>query len=144
MLYTEIDNFIAGARKSGNKTALKVLQLIKSEFQKFLTSSKDAKLDTIQEAKILLKMQSQWLEELDSLKKANRDTIELEATIRILQEFTPELPSESKIIEYTKEVVASYDSVSMKDMKSIMNKVKEKYPLADGKIISQVVKNTLQ
>lgn len=144
MLHIELDNFIAGARKSGNKTTLKVLQLIKAEFQKFLTSSKDAKLDVLQEARILLKMQSQWLEELDSLKRAGRDTTELESTIRILREFTPELPLESEVVECTKEVIASYESVSMKNMRSIMSKVKEKYPLADGKIISQVVKNALQ
>jgi len=37
MLHTELDSYIAEARRASNKSALKVLQLIKAEFQKYLT-----------------------------------------------------------------------------------------------------------
>lgn len=145
-MYTELDKYIAEARKNGHKSVLKVLQLIKAEFQKFLTSSKDAKLDEVQEAKILLKMKDQWLDELQMREKAGRDVTELRSEVELLTGYIPELPTSEDIESYTREVITAYKAgaLSMRDMKPIMNIVKEKYPLADGKIISQVVRSILQ
>ena len=151
MLHTELDKYIAEARKNGYKSTLKVLQLVKAEFQKFLTSSKDAKLDEVQEAKILLKMKDQWLDELQTREKAGRDTTELRSDVELLTGYIPALPTTEDIESYTREAVTAYKTtmpdgyaLSMRDMMPIMSIVKEKYPLADGKVISQVVRSFLQ
>lgn len=151
MLYTELDSYIAEARRASNKSALKVLQLIKAEFQKYLTSSKDAKLDEIQEAKILIKMRDQWIEELNFRDQNGRDVTELNSELGVLIGYIPELPSNSDVEEYTAAAVTAYKttkpdgySLSMKDMKPLMAIVREKFPLADGKVISQVVRSMLQ
>ena len=148
MLNTEIDAKIAEARKSGDKSLLKVLQLIKAEFIKHKTSSKDAKLDEIQETKILMKMKEQWLDEFEMLCSNNRDGSQLMNEIQILEEFIPELPTEEEIKEYTRQVVLDFidqssSPLSMKDMKAIMNIVKERSPLADGGIIAKTFKEYL-
>ena len=149
MLHTELDNYLAEARKAGNKTALKVLQLIKAEFQKYLTSSKDAKLDEVQEAKILMKMRDQWIEELNFRDQNGRDITELNSELGVLLEYIPELPSNSDIEEYTLEAVETYrntksEKLSMKDMKPLISIVREKFPLADGKVISKVLQGILR
>ena len=149
MLHIELDNYLAEARKAGNKTALKVLQLIKAEFQKYLTSSKDAKLDEVQEAKILMKMRDQWIEELNFRDQNGRDITELNSELGVLLEYIPELPSNSDIEEYTLEAVETYrntksEKLSMKDMKPLMAIVREKFPLADGKVISKVLQGILK
>ena len=149
MLHIELDNYLAEARKAGNKTALKVLQLIKAEFQKYLTSSKDAKLDEVQEAKILMKMRDQWIEELNFRDQNGRDITELNSELGVLLEYIPELPSNSDIEEYTLEAVETYrntksEKLSMKDMKPLMAIIREKFPLADGKVISKVLQGILR
>ena len=149
MLHIELDNYLAEARKAGNKTALKVLQLIKAEFQKYLTSSKDAKLDEVQEAKILMKMRDQWIEELNFRDQNGRDITELNSELGVLLEYIPELPSNSDIEKYTLEAVETYrntksEKLSMKDMKPLMAIVREKFPLADGKVISKVLQGILK
>lgn len=149
MLHTELDSYIAEARRTSNKSALKVLQLIKAEFQKYLTSSKDAKLDEVQEAKILMKMRDQWIEELNFRDQNGRDITELNSELGVLLEYIPELPSNSDIEEYTLEAVETYkntksEKLSMKDMKPLMAIVREKFPLADGKVISKVLQGILK
>lgn len=147
-MYKEIDNMISDARKSGEKSLLKVLQLIKAEFQKFLTSKNAGELDEVQEAKILMKLAEQWKEEYNNLLHAKRNTYEIIEDIEILKRFIPEPPTKEEIEGYTEGVFdvykASHSNISMKDMKPIMNIVKEKYPLADGKVISSIVKKLLK
>jgi len=145
----EIDKLIQEARRTSDKVSLKVLQLIKAEFQKYLTSSKDAKLDNVQEVKILMKMRDQWIEELNFRDQNGRDITELNSELSVLLKYIPELPSDNEIAEYTTEVVATYkatksEALSMRDMKPLMAIVKEKFPLADGKVISKVLQNILK
>lgn len=151
MLHTKLDSYIAEARRASNKSALKVLQLIKAEFQKYLTSSKDAKLDEVQEAKILMKMRDQWIEELNFRDQNGRDVTELNSELGVLIEYIPELPSNSDVEEYTAAAVTAYKttkpdgySLSMRDMKPLMAIVREKFPLADGKVISKVLQGILK
>ena len=59
---------------------------------------------------------------------------------------TADLLTDEEIEEYTRGCISAYilskkagESLSMKDMKPLMNIVKEKYPSANGKIISKVL-----
>lgn len=147
MVNNMIDDRIRDARKMGDKDGLRVFKLIKSEFQKFLTSSKDSKLDEIQEVKILMKMLEQWKDEYNTLLENNRDTSLIINDIDILESLIPELPSTEEIQGYTEGVFDVYKAnnpnISMKDLKPIMDQVKKKYPLADGSIIAKTFKELL-
>lgn len=148
MLHDKLDNYIYKARKERDEVSLKVFKLIKTEFIKY---SKTSNLDEISEAKILLKMFDQWKEECSNLFKAGRDVSELTNEIQTLKRYVPEIPTEEEVEDYTRESVTAYKltkednyKLSMRDMKPIMLLVKEKYPLADGSIISKVLKSILK
>ena len=150
-MYKEIDNMISDARKSGEKSLLKVLQLIKAEFQHYLKSKNAGELDEVQEAKILMKLAENWKKEYNDLLSAKRNTYEIIEDISILTSFIPKSPSEEDIKEYTSGAVTAYKltmpegyKLSMKDMKPLIAIVQEKYPFAEGKVISKVLKNILK
>ena len=146
MLYTEIAKLIANALKERNIELLNVLKLIKSELVK---AEKDGvTLDEVSETKILLKMLSQREDSIrqyvDGGRKDLADNEQKE--IDIIKQFVPEQPTDEEIEEYTRTCISTYvltkkegENLSMKDMKPLMNIVKEKYPSANGKIISKVL-----
>ena len=146
MLYTEIDKLIANAMKERKIELLNVLKLIKSELVK---AEKDGvTLDEVSETKILLKMLSQREDSIrqyvDGGRKDLADNEQKE--IDIIKQFVPEQPTDEEIEEYTRTCISTYvltkkegENLSMKDMKPLMNIVKEKYPSANGKIISKVL-----
>lgn len=146
MLNTEIDKHIANAMKERNIELLNVLKLIKSELVK---AEKDGvTLDEVSETKILLKMLSQREDSIrqyiDGGRKDLADNEQKE--IDIIKQFVPEQPTDEEIEEYTRGFIPAYvltkkagECLSMKDMKPLMNIVKEKYPSANGKIISKVL-----
>ena len=135
MLHTEIDRLIANAMKERNIELLNVLKLIKSELVK---AEKDGvTLDEVSETKILLKMLSQREDSIrqyvDGGRKDLADNEQKE--IDIIKQFVPEQPTDEEIEEYTRTCISTYvltkkagESLSMKDMKPLMNIVKEKYP----------------
>ena len=146
MLYTEIDKLIANAMKERNIELLNVLKLIKSELVK---AEKDGvTLDEVSETKILLKMLSQREDSIrqyvDGGRKDLADNEQKE--IDIIKQLVPEQPTDEEIEEYTRTCISTYvltkkegKNLSMKDMKPLMNIVKEKYPSANGKIICKVL-----
>lgn len=146
MLHTEIDRLIANAMKERNMDLLNVLKLIKSEFVK---AEKDGiVLDDVSETKLLLKMLSQREDSIrqyvDGGRKDLADNEQKE--IDIIKQFVPEQPTVEEIKEYTRTCISTYvltkkegENLSMKDMKPLMNIIKEKYPSANGKTISKVL-----
>jgi uncharacterized protein YqeY len=146
----DINKQIAEAMKSRNRTRLDALKLIKAELVK---AEKDGvTLDDAKEAKILLKMIDQRKESISQYIKGGRnDLVESEQNeIDIIKEFIPEQPTEEEIEKYTYDAINAYieqnDSdyqISMKDMKPILSMVQEKYPTANGKIVSKVLKEKI-
>ena len=64
----------------------------------------------------------------------------------IISEFIPKQPTDEELSEYVRGILSVYCvtkddgyKLSMKDMKPIMEIVKEKYPTANGKIVSQTL-----
>ena len=151
MLYNQIDELIANARKQGNKSELKVLKLIKAEL---IRSSKYSEITEKREIKILTKMAEVWKEEYRTLLANNRDTSVIIDEIDTLMGFIPELPEpneveDKEIEEYTKQVYLdlldqSSSPISIKDLKTVISIVREKYPSADGKVISSTFKECLK
>lgn len=140
MLHNEIDKLIADAMKSQDAVKLKTLRMIKSEFVK---REKDGTVLTdVVESNILTKMVSQREDAIAQFKSANRtDLVESEALeLEVLKSLAPKQATYEEIIAETESIIASMETVSMKDMKNILAEVQKKYPTASGKIVSQVVK----
>ena len=141
MLNEKLNEFIANAMKNKETIRVNVLRLIKSEFVN--KEKNGVELNDITEANILLKMISQREDAIKQFTSANRmDLVEKEQNeLAILKEFAPKEVSDDDIIFETERIISSMGSVSMKDMKNILSEVQKKYPTANGKIVSQIVKS---
>jgi uncharacterized protein YqeY len=146
----DINKYIAEAMKKRERERLDTLKLIKAELVK---AEKDGiTLDDAKETKILIKMVEQRKDSISQYIKGGRnDLAEAEQKeIDIINEFIPEQPTDEDIEKYTNDVITHYieqnDSdyqVSMKDMKAIISMVQERYPMANGKIVSKVLKDRI-
>ena len=146
----DINKYIAEAMKSKDREKLSTLKLIKAELVK---AEKDGiTLDEAKEAKILMKMVDQRKESISQYIKGGRnDLAEAEQKeIDVIKEYIPEQPTDEEIEAYTNDAINNYViekgddyQVSMKDMKTILSIVQEKYPMANGKIVSNVLKNKI-
>ena len=158
MLNNKIDKMIMEARKDNNKTLLTVLQAIKSEFSNIIHSGNELTIE--KEIKILSKMFKER-NEFANTYLVNRPDLaysELKEAAEIskflpeevseedaeISKFLPEEVSEEEIEKETRvcidKYISEYGTISMKNTKDIMTLVKKKYPNADGKIISKVIK----
>lgn len=146
----DINKYIAEAMKAKDREKLSTLKLIKAELVK---AEKDGiTLDDAKEAKILMKMVDQRKESISQYIKGGRnDLAEAEQKeIDVIKEYIPEQPTDEEIEAYTNDTINNYViekgddyQVSMKDMKAILSIVQEKYPMANGKIVSNVLKNKI-
>ena len=146
----DINRYIAEAMKKRETDRLGTLKLIKAELVK---AEKDGiKLDDAKETKILLKMIEQRKDSIAQYIKGGReDLAESEQNeIKVIEEFVPEQPTEEEIEKYTEDAIDAYIeqndadyAISMKDMKAILSMVQERYPMANGKIVSKVLKNRI-
>ena len=140
MLKERLDSLIAEAMKNKDNERVNVLRLIKSEIVK---KEKEGKEFTEQvEANVLLKMMAQREDSISQFKQANRmDLVENETKeLEIIKEFAPKQVSEEEIVAETERVISTLGTITMKDMKNILSEVQNKYPTANGKIVSQIVK----
>lgn len=144
MLKNEIDALIQSAMKSGDETRLNTLRMIKSAM---LVLEKSGETYTeASEMKMLLKMKASIEDSIKQFTDGGRlDLAEKEKNgLKILSEFLPKEASEDDIKDYTNEIINGLDhQVSMKDMKNILSEVQKKYPTANGKVVSEVVRNRL-
>ena len=147
-MYKEIQDLISQSLKAGDTRKLNTLRLIKSEF--LLAEKNKVEITDSVEIKILSKMITQRQDSIEQYKKANRfDLVQKEEEeIAIIKQYLPEQPNEEFLKNYIRKCIDSYKetnpSLSMKDMKPIMNIVKEKYdfPIV-GKLVSEVLKEYL-
>lgn len=149
MIKNELDGMIASAMKNGDTLKLNTLRSIKASIKNFETAENGHQVTESDELKILLKMKSQREDSINQYKAGGRDDLAESETkeLECLMQFIPQQPSDDDIAKYTlecvKELLASQGSISMKDMKSILSMVQSKYPTANGKIVSQVVKSNI-
>lgn len=147
----EIDNLLKEAMLNKDKVRVEVLRAIKTAFMNWRTSADNVgkELTDADEVKILLKMKSQREDSIAQYKVVGRnDLVESETNeLNVLLEYIPAQTSEEDIINVTKEIAneikEANGSVSMKDMRTVLSKVQEKYPTANGKIVSDVLKSMI-
>lgn len=140
-----VDELISNARKEGNKIALKTLQLIKSEFSKVEHSG--TKLDNVEQLKILKRMKNQYEQAVEEFNKGGREDLvgEEEQELELICSLLPEQVDESVVTKYIDELCNELgDKLSMRDIKPILTKVQEKYPMVDGKLVSSIIKDQLR
>ena len=146
----KINECIAEAMMSKDRERLNTLKLIKAELVK---AEKDGiTLDDAKEVKILMKMVDQRKESISQYIKGGRNDLaeNEQKEIDVIKQYIPEQPSDEEIERYTNDAIKAYIEqigstyqVSMKDMKAILSMVQEKYPMASGKIVSNVLKNRI-
>lgn len=146
LLRDKLVGLIAESMKARNHERTETLRMIKAELLKAEVADRKAYNKQV-EIKTLLKMVASHKDSIAQF-VGRQDLIDKEtAELAIIQEFTPKEVSEEDIIEETKTVIASYQQtngkITMKDMKTIMDLVKSKYPTASGVIISKVVKDSI-
>lgn len=156
MILKEIDALIHEAMSAKDNKRLDALRLIKSELMKrsqdkeFHNPSKPKDFTEKDEIAVLKKMKSSMTESITMYEKAGRsDLVEVEKPrLAVVESFLPEEISPEIVAEETKKVIAEIEAskgdgykVSMRDMKDVMSKVKAKYPDADGKTISDIVRS---
>lgn len=146
----DINKCIAEAMKSRDKERLDTLKLMKTELVKVEKSG--VTLDEAKEVSVFLKMIDQRKESIAQYIKGGRsDLAEWEQKeIDIIKQYIPEQPTDEEIEQYTRDSIKHYIEqndadyqVSMRDMKAILSMVQEKYPTANGKIVSKVLKEKI-
>jgi len=150
MIKEQLNDMIASAMKARQSNKLKVLRLIKSEYQKFITSGNDKELTDNEEVKILKKLQKQWKEELESFIKAGRDTFDLTLELKYLESFIPQELSEEEQSNIASKVINAYlkglpieERVSMKHLGAIMKIINKEYSGIQGKLVSELYRKLI-
>lgn len=149
MLNTEINELIMSAMKAKDVVGTQVYKLIKAEFLK-AEKEKDFKgWNEAAEIKILMKMAAQRNDSIDQYNKAGRtDLAEVEKNeLEYINKFIPKQPTDEEVKAYTQEIINDMKSknmeISMKNMKYILGEVQKKFSMANGKLVSQVLKNNI-
>ena len=146
MLKDQLTQLINQARKERNETRLLVLQSIKDALLKAEISDRK-NYNEATESKVLLKLVASHKDSISQF-ASRPDLVEKEqAELDIINEFAPKEISPKEIQDYTLELInklkATQGSISMKDMKSILSEVRLKYPTAEGKMVSVILKSYL-
>jgi len=150
----QIDELIKNAMHEKNIELLGVLKLIKAEFLKKSTEPNRTSKELTEEEqmKVLMKMVAAHKDSIEQYDKAGRsDLSENEKKeLDVINSFLPKEATDEEVAEYTNLAVTIYKAtkddgyvLSMKDMKGIMALVKEKYPTANGGIVSKTLKEIL-
>ena len=160
----EIDSLIKGAMKSKNKTELRAYKNLKAEIQLLKTAKNAKPYDGAAEIQLISKMCKRLEEDIEGFSEARREDLESEcrSELEVLKKLLPEPVNESqiyselriwagnnKLIEMylTEKGVYQFDAIETsrpfipkKEMGTAIKHLKAKFPQADGKIISNIVK----
>lgn len=140
-MYSEkIDKMIMEALKAGEKIKAGAFRMLKSEFLVFKTAKNAKPLDDAAEISIIKKMIKQRQDAAKEYLEAGRLELaddELDE-VEVLKVLLPAEITEEQITEAVKEVANTVEPIK-KNIGVFMKAVKDKYPTADGKRVSQIV-----
>ena len=159
-----IDELIKESLKSGNKTELKTYRNLKAEFQKVKTAKNAPEWNDALEMQIISKYSRILEDAILQFSQAHRDDLVSEYTseLEVVKKLLPEPVNEAQImyeliqwskndfenfsstLEYDAEVGAVIPRINIqipkKQMGNVIKYIKSKFPTADGKMISEIVK----
>jgi uncharacterized protein YqeY len=147
-LTDQINNDIKEAMKAGEKDRLMALRDIKSKL--LLEMTKEGNAGEVDESKgmaILNKLYKQRMESIAIYKEQGRqDLIDEEMKqAEVIAKYLPEQLSGEKLEAEVKAIIASVGASSMADLGKVMGTASKALAgRADGKAISEMVKNLLQ
>lgn len=137
---------IKTAMKEKDSKKLEVLRFVNSQIKNKEIELRPEELSDSEVIKVLKKYVKQRQESMAQFKEHGRDDL-VEAEkyqAEVVEAYLPKMMSEEELKKVVEETVAEEGATSMKDMGAVMQKViKKTGDLADGKMISQLVKAKL-
>jgi len=146
-----ISNDIKDAMKSGEKTKLSVLRMIKAkliEAEVEVRSKKgaDALLGDAEALDAIASYAKQRRDAADSYRQANRNDLvqQEEAELAVVSAYLPKQLSREEVEALAREAVAAAGATSAKDLGAVMKVLLPKVKgSADGKLVNEVVRRLL-
>ena len=152
-----IDELIKQALKAQNKTELRAYRNLKAEFLKAETAKNAKPMDEARQVQIIKKYCDTLEKSISDFSEAHREDLvaDYRDELEVLQKLLPEPVNESQIYSELKEWCLSnhftqqfwtalgaetHLLISKKEMGNAIKHLKSKFPQADGKIISNIVK----
>lgn len=145
-----INECIAKAMKSKNQVELRAYKNLKAEIQ-ILRTAKNAKpYDEAAEIQLISKMCKKLEDSISSFIEANREDLasEYREELEVLKKLLPEPVNESQIVwelfhgwyGQTPSGAVHLMKIPKKEMGNAIKHLKARFPQADGKMISEIVK----
>ncbi|HEY9188488.1 MAG TPA: GatB/YqeY domain-containing protein [Bacteroidota bacterium] len=145
-LQEKISEDLAKAMKSGDKTRVDTLRMIRAQLIEFSKRGADHNITPEDEISILTSAAKKRKEAIEEFKKANRlEMVEKEESeLKIIQEYLPKQLTEEEIKEIIKKYITETGASGQKDFGKVMPLVmKELKGKADGKLVQNLVKELL-
>lgn len=155
-----IDDLVKGSMKSRNQTELRAYKNLKAEIQAFKTAKNAKPYDEVAEISIIKKYCEKLEKSILSFSEAHREDLVAEYSdeLEVLRKLLPEPVSESDICsfigsdkeyfsQFTEEYLDESGKVTRgiqipkKEMGNAIKYIKSRFPQADGKLISTIVKS---
>ena len=153
----EIDSLVKQALKSQNKTELRAYRNLKAEFLKAETAKNAKPIDEARQVQIIKKYCDTLEKSISDFSEAHREDLvaDYRDELEVLQKLLPEPVNESQIYSELKEWCLSnhftqqfwtalgaetHLLIPKKEMGNAIKYLKSKFPQADGRVISNVVK----
>ena len=141
---------IKNAMKSRNKVELQAYQNLKTEIQKFKTAKNAKPYDENAEMAIISKYCKSLEDAIKQFSEARREDLVAAYTseLEVLKKLLPEPVNESQVCSFIEHWCLKlrlvddeyFPEIPKKEMGKVIKAVKDKYPQADGKLISSIVK----
>ena len=142
MIQNQIDGLIKSAMLNKQASALRAYRAVKTAFMEYKTAKNAKPLDEVAEINIIRKMISAREDAIQQFEAAGRlELIKAEAEeIVYLKPMLPPEVSEEDVRIYAESIITEK---GMQNMGKYVKIIKEKFPTADGKLISTIVKSLL-
>ena len=145
-LEERIQKDLVSAMKNHQENALAALRSIKAAIQNEKTNGTYHELTDADIVGLIQKLIKQRKESMDIYSQAGRDELadKEQKEMFVLMEYVPKQLTEEEVEEKVKSIIAETGASSMKDMGKVMGLATQRMKgLAEGKTISQIVKNLL-
>ena len=145
-----VDDLIKGSMKPRNQTELRAYKNLKAEIQAFKTAKNAKPYDEVAEIQLISKMCKKLEDGILSFSEAGREDLvsEYRDELTVLKKLLPEPVNESQVCSFIEHWCLKlrlvddeyFPEIPKKEMGKVIKAVKDKYPQADGKLISSIVK----
>lgn len=142
MIQNQIDGLIKSAMLNKQASALRAYRAVKTAFMEYKTAKNAKPLDEVAEINIIRKMISAREDAIQQFEAAGRlELVKAEAEeIVYLKPMLPPEVSKEDVRIYAESIITEK---GMQNMGKYVKIIKEKFPTADGKLISTIVKSLL-